>query len=225
MLSIGHRGAAGHEPENTLLSIEKALDLGVDFIEIDVYCIEGALLVIHDETLDRTTNGSGYIWDHSLAELRQLDAGKGQQIPLLEEVLEAVNRRAGINIELKGAQTASPTAALINRYIRSGGWRYSDFLVSSFNHHELAAIKKIQPEIPIGALICGIPIDYARFAEALRSYSVNPSLDFINAEFVADAHQRGLKVLVYTVNNRADLQRMSDLGVDGVFSDYPDLVK
>ncbi|WGZ92329.1 MAG: glycerophosphodiester phosphodiesterase family protein [Candidatus Thiocaldithrix dubininis] len=222
-LCIGHRGAKGYEPENTLRSIRKALALGVSWIEVDVYAVEHELLVIHDARLERTTNGKGYVEQQNLAYLRSLDAGKGEQIPLLSEVVDCINQQAGLNIELKGENTAIPVAKLIQHYLVKG--RSADlFLVSSFNHRELALFRQLLPNIKIGALLCGLPIDNAAFAECMGVYSVNMSIEFIDRLFVEDAHQRGLKVFIYTVNHPEDIKRMYQLGVDGVFSDYPDRV-
>ncbi len=138
---IGHRGAKGLEPENTLRSIRRALDLGVDGVEIDVYFVDGQLVVIHDDTLERTTNGRGRVEEQSFDYLRSLDAGKGEKIPTLCEVFETVNRRAFINIELKGRNTAMPVFELIEEYCDSKGWKKEDFLVSSFDHRELGKLK------------------------------------------------------------------------------------
>jgi len=108
LFCFGHRGARGHEPENTLRSVRKALELGADGIEVDVYFVDGRLMVIHDDTLNRTTNGKGPVAGRTFAELRALDAGKGERIPTLAEVFDAVNHRAVINMELKGPGTAAP---------------------------------------------------------------------------------------------------------------------
>jgi glycerophosphoryl diester phosphodiesterase len=222
-LCIGHRGAKGHEPENTLRSVRKALALGVPWIEVDVYALENELVVIHDARLERTTNGKGYVEAQSLAYLRSLDAGKGEQIPLLREVVNCINQQAGLNIELKGENTAIPVAKLIQHYL-SKDWSANLFLVSSFNHRELALFKQLMPTIKIGALLCGLPLKHAAFAEQIGAYAVNMSIEFIDRLFVEDAHQRGLKVYVYTVNHPEDIQHMYQLGVDGVFSDYPERV-
>jgi glycerophosphoryl diester phosphodiesterase len=109
---IGHRGACGHAPENTLSSFELAIEMGCPWIELDVYHIDGELLVIHDDTLERTTNGTGDVMDQSVAYLRTLDAGDGQQIPTLNEIIELVGHRAGINVELKGPDTELPDPGL-----------------------------------------------------------------------------------------------------------------
>src|SRR5271154_4385560 len=121
-LCIGHRGAKGLEPENTLRSIRKALDLGVDGVEVDVYLAGGQLVVIHDDTLERTTNGRGRVEAQSFDYLRSLDAGMGEKIPTLREVFDTVNRRAFINVELKGGNTAEPVFELIEEYAGGKGW-------------------------------------------------------------------------------------------------------
>lgn len=223
MLKIGHRGAMGYEPENTLISFKKALELGVDAVELDVYvCKTGELVVIHDDKLDRTTNSKGYVIEKTFEELRSLDAGKGEKIPTLEEVLDLVDKKVIVNIELKGENTARPVSELLKKYMDDKGWKGELFLVSSFNHYELLSFHNLMPEIRIGVLITGILIGYAEFAEKLKVYSVNLDKDFINIEFVKDAHSRGMKVFVWTVDDFDDIERMKKLGVDGIFSNFPD---
>ena len=131
-LVIGHRGAAGLAPENTLQAFARGCELGVHAVELDVHCVHGRLLVIHDDTLDRTTSGSGPLSNLSLAELRALDAGGGQGIPTIEEVFDAVPEPVGIHVELKGAGTAE---AAFNFLQGASGSR--DVLVSSFDLAEL----------------------------------------------------------------------------------------
>ncbi len=223
MLCIGHRGAMGYEPENTLLSIAKALTLGVDWIEIDVHNVENNLIVLHDLRLERTTNGTGSICDRSFAYLRSLDAGKGQQIPILAEVLETVERRCGINIELKGNKTAELVINLIQEYI-ARGWQYEEFLVSSFNHYELKQVKDICPQIAIGVLIYGLPLNYLEIAAELNAVAVILACDYVTKEIVQKIQNRGFKVFVYTVNDPEDIKTMHLLNVDGIFSNYPDRV-
>jgi glycerophosphoryl diester phosphodiesterase len=223
MLCIGHRGAMGHEPENTLLSIKKAISLGVDAIEIDVYNLENNLVVIHDRDLARTTNGTGYLEHNSFDYVRSLDAGKGEQVPTLEEVFETVDRQVIINIELKGTNTAKLVVSLIQTYIRTG-WSYADFVVSSFNHDQLHQVKAICPEIITGMLIYGLPWRYLASAQELQAALVIPNLDYVTSELVDSVHQQGLQVWVYTVNQPDDLKLMRALGADGIFTNYPERV-
>lgn len=223
MLCIGHRGAMGHEPENTLLSIRKAIALGVDAVEIDVYNVENNLVVIHDRDLARTTNGIGYLENSSFAYVRSLNAGKGEQIPTLEEVFETVNRQVIVNIELKGSNTAKLVVDLIQTYIKMG-WSYSDFIVSSFNHDELNQVKAISPEIITGMLIYGLPWQYLVSAQQLQADLVMPNLDYVTSELIESAHQQGLRVWVYTVNQPDDIKLMQAIGADGIFTNYPERV-
>ena len=148
IIKVGHRGAMGYEPENTLRSFKKALELGVDMIEFDVYvCKSGELVVIQDDTLERTTNGKGLVIEKTLAELKELDAGKEEKIPTLEEIMDLADKKVKINIELKGDNTAKPVLNMIEKYVDEKGWKYDDFLVSSFNHNELKKFKELNPKI------------------------------------------------------------------------------
>lgn len=221
-LCIGHRGACGHEPENTLRSIRRALELGAQGVEIDVRLAGGELGVFHDTRLERTTNGRGLFERKSFAAWRALDAGGGERIPTLREVFETVQRRAFINIELKGRRTAAPVEALIREYVATRGWSYEHFVVSSFHRSELRALR--DPQIRVGLLLTRPTRLYGLSARRARAWSVHPALRYVTARFVEDAHRRGLRVFVYTVNAPADLERMRRFGVDGVFTDFPERV-
>ena len=214
----------GHEPENTLLSVKKALSLGVDWIEIDVYNVENNLLVIHDRRLERTTNGNGNICDRSFDYLRSLDAGKGQKIPTLQEVFDTVNRQVVINIELKGFNTAKLVVDLIEQYV-ANGWSYDDFLVSSFNHYELEIVQQTCDRVKLGILIYGLPLGYLTTAQKLNAVAIIPTIDFVTQELIETAHQNNFKVLVYTVNCTDDISKMKQLNVDGIFTNYPEKVR
>ncbi len=224
-MRIGHRGACGYEPENTIRSFQKALELSVVMIELDVYCCKsGEVVVIHDSKLNRTTDGTGYVEDKTLHQLKQLDAGKGLQIPTLSEVFDCVDRKVIINIELKGIDTAQPVAELIHRYVADHHWSYTDFLVSSFNHQLLIEFKKLAPHVKTSALLNGMPARFAAFAHDCGAQAIGLSKDCITQEYVDDAHARGLEVFVFTVNEPDDIEAIKKLGVDGIFSNYPDRV-
>lgn len=223
-LAIGHRGARGHAPENTLLAIDSGIRLGADMVEFDVRRHGDSLLVIHDSRLDRTTNGEGRLDRSSLDYIRGLDAGRGQQVPLLDEVLDLVEARVPVNIEMKSAEgTGSLIAQMIRDYIAEG-WPASHFLVSSFHLPELYEFKQLLPEIPVGVLVAGVPLDWAASATELGAQVLNISAEFADPRLVQDAHDRGLKVYAYTVNLPDDIRELHELGLDGVFSDYPDRV-
>ena len=213
----------GHKPENTVSSIHKALELGAPCVEVDVYSVDGRLVVFHDERLERTTNGFGYLSDRPFEYLRSLDAGKGQCIPTLEEICETIDARACLNIELKGAGTAGPVSEIVARLIDKG-WNKDALLVSSFNHRQLQEIEQLNQGIKLGGMMVGLPVDDAKFAEDLGAFSVHVSLEFVDRQFVDDAHSRNLNVYVFTVNHPEDIARMYHLGVDGVFTDFPERV-
>lgn len=220
---IGHRGARGHAPENTLLAIDTAIRLGAPWIEFDVQLHDsGELLVFHDLTLERTTNGQGFLANQSLGMLRALDAGQGQQIPTLTEALDLIEQQVSVNIELKSAGgTGEAVAGVIRSYLEAG-WPAEKFLVSSFHLPELWEFKQYAPEIPIGALICGVPLDWAGCAVELGAATLNLSSEFVDPRLIEDAHKHGIKVFVYTVNDPAEMRSLREMGIDGVFSDYPD---
>lgn len=219
---IGHRGARGHAPENTLLSIDTAIRLGAHWVEVDVQHHDGELWLMHDLTLDRTTNGKGLLTAQPASALRKLDAGRGELIPTLPEALDLIEQRVGVNIELKSWDgCAAAIAACLREYL-ADGWPAERFMVSSFHLPELWEFKQLLPDVPLGVLYCGVPLDWAGVAAEFDAAALNISAEFVDARLIADAHARGLQLNVYTVNDPAELRLMRDLGVDGVFTDYPD---
>jgi len=225
VLRIGHRGAMGHEPENTLLSFKKALSLGVDMIELDVHtCASREVVVIHDAKVDRTTNGRGKVANKALKELRVLDAEKGERVPTLIEVLDLVKRKAKVNIELKGKDTAKPVLDIILEYVSKKGWKYDDFLITSFDHRELEKLRKLSADVKIGLLYYRMPRGFGKLAEKINAHTLNPRIGHFTKKHVDDAHRRGMKVYVYTVNDAKDIEKMKAIGVDGIISNYPDRI-
>lgn len=222
MQIIGHRGACGYEPENTLQSFQKAIELGVDAIELDVQlCKTGELVVIHDSTVDRTTNGTGYVSNLSLDELKKLDAGNGTQIPTLQEVFDLVARRVVVNVEMKGQGVAEAVAGLINEYVSVHNWSYDDFWVSSFWHRQLVRFKTLCSHVKTGALFSCEPFDLASFVFFDVDW-IGCSVSFCSERLVRDAHALNKPLFVFTVNDAKEKHRVASLGVDGIFSNYPD---
>ena len=213
----------GYAPENTLMSFNKAIELGVDMVELDVHvCETGELVVIHDETVDRTTDGHGNVAEKTLQELQKFDAGKGEHIPTLLEVLEFIDRKIKINIELKGKKTSQPTCKVIEEYVRDRQWLYDDFLVSSFDYDELRVCRTLNRSIPLGVLISEQQFNYAQITKELSAIAVIPEYLLVNEKYVNDAHERGLQVMVWTVNEKNNIARMKQMGVDGIISNFPD---
>lgn len=219
---IGHRGACGHAPENTLLGIDTGIRLGAHWIEIDVQHHADELWLMHDLTLDRTTSGRGLLTAQDAAALRRLDAGQGETIPTLREALDLVDQRVGLNIELKSWNgCAAAVAACLREYLAEG-YPANRLMVSSFHLPELWEFRQALPEVPVAVLTCGVPLDWAGAATELSARCLNVSGEFVDSKLVADAHARGLRVNVYTVNTVEELRWLRAAGVDGVFTDYPD---
>ena len=219
---FGHRGASGSEPENTVRSVRRALEMGADGIEVDVYRIGDRLMIIHDDTLERTTNGRGSLFDKSFDELRALDAGMGERIPVLEEILDVLRPGVLLNIELKGPNTAMPVVDFIEGKVRQGFWCQEDFLVSSFDHLSLSEVKLRQPWIRLGALFEKAHSSLVARAVDLGAWSLHIHRRLVSEALVREVHGSGLQIFVYTVNDAPDIRRLRDLGVDGIFTDYPD---
>ena len=222
-LKIGHRGAKGYIAENTIESIQKALDFGVDGIELDVHlCASGELVVFHDFTLDRMTNGTGEVSKLSLSELKQLKINNQFTIPTLEEILDVIDKKCLLNIELKGKNTASKTCEIVQKYIKTKGWSYQDFIVSSFQHHELEDVFKIDKQIPLGVLSKASVDDAIEFAQTINAVAIHPNYALLTSENVYRAQTKGYKVYTWTVNDDDTIKRMKNYKVDGIISDVPD---
>lgn len=225
LLKIGHRGAKGHAPENTLKSIRKAIELGADMIEIDVHtCATGEIVVIHDDTLEGTTSGKGLVRKKPLDYIKTLDAGEGERVPTLEEVLDVIDKRAALNIELKGRNTLRPVLKIIDHYVHTKGWTYEHFIVSAFMRRKLKRLAKLHPKVRIGALLAHHPFGFIKFAQKINAYAVHLNLNVTDPKIIAEAKKQGMKVYVWTVNEKDDIELLKKMGVDGIFSDYPDRI-
>jgi glycerophosphoryl diester phosphodiesterase len=224
-LLIGHRGAAGHAPENTLLSIEKALALGADWVEVDVrVSLDGVPVILHDETLERTTSGRGPASSFPLAHLRALDAGAGERIPLAREVLDLLCGRAGLNLEIKDACAAEPLASLLREALEKG-WRARDLLVSSFEESALGFVAGGLPEVPLGLLSVTAKPGIATRARALGATALGLPVTAFGREVADEAHGAGLRVFVFTANDEETVLGLREMGADGAFTDFPDIAR
>jgi len=225
-LVIGHRGAMGHETENTIASIQKAIDLGVDMIEIDVFNVKtGETVVFHDETLDRLSNAGGAIEDWSYFELRKVVLNGGHKIPKLQDVLKVIDHKVKLNIELKGKNTADRVNFITNYYIENHGWKLDDFLISSFHWDELRAMRKINGNIPIAILTEADPLEAISIGKELNAVAINPNFKLLNAENNLKLQDAGFKVYPWTVNEPNDILQMKRFGVNGIITNYPERVR
>nr|WP_294936304.1 glycerophosphodiester phosphodiesterase family protein [uncultured Flavobacterium sp.] len=220
---IGHRGAKGHVAENTLESFQKALDLGVDGIELDVHvCASGELVVFHDFTVDRMTNGSGEVHKLSLSELKKLQISGKFEIPTLAETFDLIKRKCWINVELKGHGTAEPAAKLIEKYITEKNWRYEDFIVSSFQKDELEKMRHNNPSIRLATLSQASVEQAMEWADELSAYAIHPHFSLLTDDNINEAKKKGYKINVWTVNHEIDIERLESYTIDGIISDFPD---
>ncbi len=214
---VGHRGAPQEEPENTRRSFRRALELGVAALELDVQLTkDGRLAVIHDETLERTTNGHGRVKNFTLAELQRLDAGKGEPIPALEEVLELVRGRAGLLVELKQPEAAAPLLEIFR-----GQGAFAAARVISFWHPALQALKEAEPRLKTGALMVGCPADPAGLARAARADALVLNYRYVNPELVEAAGRQGIKVMVWNIDDVEILEPYLAMNLDGICTNRP----
>jgi len=222
-ICFAHRGASGHEPENSALSFTKALELGASWIELDVRVVESQAIVFHDRNLKRMTGVNGVVSKQRLNDIQALSLPKGLKIPMLRDVLTALKGKASLQIELKGAGTGVVVAEELNAAL-AVGWRAESLLVSSFDHAELLTFKTLAPKIPRGVLVYGYPLNCIGIARKLGAVSVHIDLDAVSKERISRIQQAGFKVYVYTVDEPSDISMLREWGADGIFSNYPERV-
>lgn len=229
MINMAHRGASGTFPENTLSAFGAAIDAGADMCEVDVQLSrDGAVVVIHDDTVDRTTDGKGEVAELTLAELKKLDAGarfkdgvlKGERVPTLDEVFAFISGRCGLNIELK-------TGGLEHQVAQTMQARgaFADSIVSSFEWEYLKKIQQLHFNIRIALLAEEKPVDLMMNAVAMRAYAINPRWDMVTADLCKAAHERGLKVYTWTVDADERMRALIECGVDGIMTNYPERLR
>lgn len=219
MLKIGHRGAKGYVAENTLVSFAKAIELNVDAIELDVHLSsDGEVMVIHDKTINRTTEASGFVKDYSASELKKIG------IPTLNDVLLYVNRRCAINIEIKDATAAQKVIQIVEKQVNEQNWNYNQFEVSSFIWESLEIISKLNSNIALGVLTEDSIEKALAFAIQIKAKSINPYFKILNTKNVNLLHSNGFKIYAWTVNTPEDLIFVKSLNVDGIISDFPDRI-
>jgi glycerophosphoryl diester phosphodiesterase len=220
VLRIGHRGAAGHAPENTLAAVRQGIELGVDFVEIDVRrTADGVLVALHDATVNRTTNGRGRVEALSLGEVRKLDAGNGERIPTVEEVLQMAGGRTGLMLELKVDGLAHLTVQTVQKVQLDTPVIYASFL-----HKELTHVRAVETEAALMVLFDRLPRTPVPYAMQYQPVYVGLRHDRATRPLVEAFHRENVKVWVYTANSLADIARAISIGVDGVISNFPERI-
>ena len=224
ILNIGHRGAMGHEPENTLASIKKAIDLGADGFEIDVFkCLSGEIVLFHDKYLDKLTDGEGLIEKKSLIDLKKLSVlGTENKIPTLEEVLNIINKQVFLNIELKGKNTAKASLELVEKFINQKKISSQNILFSSFDWNELEKVRELNSDVKIALITENDPLLAIETAKKLKAFAINPNYKDLSKKNIKIIHNNDFKIYTWTVNNKRDISKMKLLKVDGIITDFPD---
>ncbi len=231
-LCVAHRGGAAYAPENTISAFKNAIRMKADYMELDVHMSrDGHVVVIHDETLDRTTNGVGLVRDMSLAQLRELDAGswfskefEGEKIPTLREALELARGRIGVVIEIKNGPVfyegiEEEVVKLVDELEM-----VEDVIIISFDHASIRKAHRLNPDIAGGILFYGNILDVDRVARNSKAQFVCPGWKLLTPEMISDCHDRGLKLNTWTVNDEAVMTRFIREGVDMITTDRPDVL-
>ncbi|WP_285766378.1 glycerophosphodiester phosphodiesterase family protein [Peribacillus sp. SI8-4] len=232
-LKIGHRGAAGYCPENTIASYEKAIELGADVLEVDIHLSKDDVLVVHhDPTLNRTTSGKGNVRDYTADELKKLDAGswyhsrfKNERIPLLSEVLERFQSEAGFLIEIKHPSLYPGIEARLAEELRKFTEItsvHTPVMVHSFDAESMKRFHLLMPDIQVGVLIKRKIDDEALKEIAKFAAFLNPKQTILNPKLQLRIQKHGMKVFTWTVNNKQRLRLFEKMKVDGIISDFPD---
>lgn len=218
-IKIAHRGASAYEPENTLRSFQRAIEMRADMIEFDVRLSQdGHLVIMHDERVDRTTNGHGLVKERTLSELRRLDAGKGERVPTIEEAIDLAKRKTGFVIELKEAGTEEKIIGLVKENGLMG-----DVFVVSFYRDLIIRVKDLEPRIKTGLILYSSP-DPIRLAKDCLADAVAPFHNFVVKDLVQEAHNNNLILITWTVDSREEAEMLKGMGVDGIVTNKPDLI-
>lgn len=239
VMNIAHRGASGYAPENTIAAFDKALKMKADYFELDVQMSkDGKLVLIHDVTVDRTTDGTGRVGDLTFKELRRLDAGSWfdpafaeERIPTLEEALDRYRGKIGILIEIKNPELYPGIERKVAKALKKRNLhkpRNGKIIVQSFNHDSVKKFHRLLPTVPVGVLISyrgeGITDKELRNFAKYADY-VNPNKDMVDRSLVKRIHRFGMKTTPWTVRDRAEADRLKSIRVDGIVTDYPDYVR
>ncbi|MBA5850536.1 glycerophosphodiester phosphodiesterase [Clostridium sp. cel8] len=227
-LNIAHRGFSGLYPENTMLAFKKAVETGASGIETDVHMTKDNIIVIcHDETIDRTTNGSGFIKDYTYSELRKFDAGNGQKIISLDELLDySKDKNILVNIELKNNVI---TYKGIEKRTIDKIYEYNmndHVILSSFNHNSMRKVKEYDSSIKTGLLYGTQIYNPWEYAKKMKADAIHPLFTLImNRDIIKNTKEHGISINTYTVNDKANMKKLMEFGVDGIITNYPNIFK
>jgi len=230
---LGHRGAMGHAPENTMASFKLALEMGADMIELDVHLSrDNVPVVIHDEDVKRTTDGEGQVSDMNLEELKELDAGSwfsdefvGERIPTLAEVMEWARGKVPVNVEIKnGPNFYEGIEEAVVEVLKETSMT-NEVIISSFDHVCLRTIKEVEPRLATAILYSCRLCDPVRYAKYLELSAFHPRWTYVTEDFIKDAHGAELAVNAWIANTPGLMTKLIDMGVDMIGTNYPDRLR
>ncbi|MEH7493808.1 glycerophosphodiester phosphodiesterase [Neobacillus niacini] len=235
--NVAHRGATGYAPENTIAAFDKGVEMKADYIEIDVQrSKDGELVIIHDNTVDRTTDGTGYVKDLTFGQIRSLDAGSwkgekftGEKIPTFDEILDRYHGKTGILIELKSPELYPGIEAQVAQELKERNLdkpQNEKIIIQSFNFESMKITNSLLPKVPIGVLTSNRAHTTEQALQEFATYAdyFNPSYGIVSKELVDQVHSLGMKIQSWTVRSHEAAQFLLDMNVDGIITDYPDFV-
>ncbi|KYG30008.1 glycerophosphodiester phosphodiesterase [Priestia endophytica] len=235
--NVAHRGASAYAPENTIAAFDKAVEMKADYIEIDVQrSKDGKLVLIHDTTVDRTTDGSGKVGNLTFKELRNLDAGSwkgeqfaGAQIPTFDEILDRYHGKIGILIELKAPELYPGIEENVAKELKERNLdkpQNEKIIVQSFNHKSMKKMNELLPKVSIGVLTSSSADTTEQALQEFSTYAdyFNPSYGIVTEDLVNQVHSLGMKIGSWTVRSQEAADFLLDVGVDAIITDYPDYV-
>jgi glycerophosphoryl diester phosphodiesterase len=235
--NVAHRGATGYAPENTIAAFDKGVEMKADYIEIDVQrSKDGELVIIHDNTVDRTTDGTGYVKDLTFEQIRSLDAGSwkgeqftGEKIPTFDEILDRYHGKTGILIELKSPELYPGIEGQVAQKLKERNLdkpQNEKIIIQSFNFESMKITNSLLPKVPIGVLTSNRAHTTEQALKEFATYAdyFNPSYGIVSKELVDQVHSLGMKIQSWTVRSHEAAQFLLDMNVDGIITDYPDYV-
>jgi glycerophosphoryl diester phosphodiesterase len=227
MMIFAHRGGKALGPENTIGTMQKAIAAGAHGLEMDIRCsLDDMPVLMHDASVDRTTNGSGEVYRITAEALARLDAGEGRAVPMLSKVLDTFrDEKATLMLELKHPATALPTAQVVQTFIEKKNLPNHRIIITTFYHQLLALIHDKYPKLVTGALLKKIPESLAACGEYTKSHYVLPPIDMVNDAFVNDAIARDVKVIPWVADSQAQIDKARKLGVYGIVTSDPTIVR
>ncbi len=211
MQVIAHRGASFLEPENTIKAVERAVKMGADFVEVDVRVSKDKqLVVMHDPSINRTTDGKGLVKDYTLQELKNFDAGDGETIPTLDEVMACVKDRIGLVIEIKEPGTEVKILEKIDEN------NLENVILTSFYHKSIKNARKINPSVDAGIIFTGQPVDVNQMVSSAGANVIFPGYKYLDEDLIKQAHGNGISVYPWTVDDEGMFEKLVEMGVDGI---------